>query len=72
LPLDTRFSGSNPAKDNGFLMATKIRGTTSFRKEVKLAIQTCKISQHVKDPYSMKEIFVSKIHGHFSPSFFLL
>jgi hypothetical protein len=28
-----------------------------------------KILWHAKDPYSIKEIFLGKIHRHFSPSF---
>jgi hypothetical protein len=30
LPLDPRFAGSNPAEDDAFLRAIKIRSTTSF------------------------------------------
>jgi hypothetical protein len=30
LRLDPKFSGSNPAEDDGFLRAIKIRSTTSF------------------------------------------
>jgi hypothetical protein len=46
-----------------------MRSMTSFRGEVKLAVPCCEISWHIKDPYSMKEILVSKIHTHFLPSF---
>jgi hypothetical protein len=38
-----------------------IHSTTSFREEVKLLLP-CKILWHVKDPYSMKDILVGKIH----------
>jgi hypothetical protein len=52
-------------------MAIHIRSTTFFEgivEEVK-PVAPCKILLHVKDPYSMKEILVGKIHGHLSPSF---
>jgi hypothetical protein len=68
--LDPRFVGSNTAEFNGFSRAIKICSTTSFRGEVKLAISCCKVLHHVKDPYSMKEILVRKIHRHFSPGLF--
>jgi hypothetical protein len=32
LPLDIRFAGSNPADDNGFVRAIKIRRTTFFQR----------------------------------------
>jgi hypothetical protein len=35
LSLDPRFTGSNPAEDDGFLKAINIRSTTSFEGEVK-------------------------------------
>jgi hypothetical protein len=41
----------------------------SFGGELKLAVLCHKILLHVKDPCSMKDIFVGKIHGHFLPSF---
>jgi hypothetical protein len=49
VPLDSRFTGSNPAKDNGFLMAVKIRILTSFGGDVKLLVPCCKILQHIKE-----------------------
>jgi hypothetical protein len=70
LPLDSRFTGSNPAEDNGFLMAIKIHSTTSFGGEVKLSVPRSSILWHVKEPYRYKKRYlVGKIHGHFSPSF---
>jgi hypothetical protein len=33
LPLDTRFMGSNPVKEDGFLGVIKIRSMTSFRRK---------------------------------------
>jgi hypothetical protein len=41
---------------------------TSFRVEVKPTVQRCKILQHVKDPYIVKEILVGKIHRYFLSS----
>jgi hypothetical protein len=59
LSLDLRSAGSNPAQDDGFLRAIKIRSTTSFGEEVKPAVH---ILRHVEDPYSIKEILVGIIH----------
>jgi hypothetical protein len=53
---------------DGFLRAIRIRSTTSFRGEVKLAVPCYKIWRHVKDPYNVKEMLVGKIHD-FSSSF---
>jgi hypothetical protein len=50
----------------------KIHNLTSFRGEVKPVVSCHKILQHVKDLYSMEEILLGKIRGHFLPSFFLL
>jgi hypothetical protein len=57
-------AGSNPAEDDRFLSAIKIRRRASFTEEVKPSV-TCKILGHVKDLYSMNEILVGKINGHF-------
>jgi hypothetical protein len=38
LPLDPRFTGSNPAEDNGFLRVIKICSMTSFGGEVKSSV----------------------------------
>jgi hypothetical protein len=38
LPLDPRFTGSDPAKFHGFLRAIKILNTTSFGREMKLGV----------------------------------
>jgi hypothetical protein len=35
----------------------------------KASVLPCKIAWHVKYLYSIKEMFVGKIHGHFSPCF---
>jgi hypothetical protein len=50
LPLDPRFTGSNPAEDDGILRVIKICTMTSFVGEVKLAVPY-KILWHVKDPF---------------------
>jgi hypothetical protein len=62
-----RFTNSNLAENDG-LRVIKFCSMTSFRGEVKPAGPCCKILWHVKDPYSMKEILVGKINGHFLPS----
>jgi hypothetical protein len=43
--------GLNPAEDETFLRAIKMRGTTSFGGEVKPSAPCHKISRHVKEPY---------------------
>jgi hypothetical protein len=48
LQLDQRFADSNPAEDDGFLKAIKIRSTTSFEHEVKPLAPRRKISRHVE------------------------
>jgi hypothetical protein len=53
-------------------MAIKIHSTMSFGGEVKLAVPYWKILRHVKNPHSIKGLFVGKIYGYFLPSFFLL
>jgi hypothetical protein len=50
LPLDPRFAGSNPAKNDGFLREIKPCSTTSFGEEVNPSAP-CKILRHVKEPY---------------------
>jgi hypothetical protein len=55
LSLNLRFMTSNPAEDNGFLRAIKIRSTTSFGGEVKLSVPSCKVFRYV-EPTSMKKI----------------
>jgi hypothetical protein len=64
--LDPRFASSNPADDYGFLRVIKISSTIFFGGKAKPSSSCCKILQHVKDPYSMIEILVDNIHGHFS------
>jgi hypothetical protein len=59
------------AEDDGFLRAIKTHSMTSFQGKVKPMVPCHKILRHVRNPYSMKEIPVGKIHGHFSPSFIL-
>jgi hypothetical protein len=48
LPLDPSFAGSNPAQDDGFLMAIKIRSTTFFGGEVKPFVPCRKTLRHLK------------------------
>jgi hypothetical protein len=49
LQLDPRFAGSNPAEDDGLLMAIIIRCTTSFWGEGKSSIPCRKILRHFKE-----------------------
>jgi hypothetical protein len=49
LPLDPRLSGSNPAEDEGFLRAIKLRSTTYFGGKVKPSAPCRKILRHVKE-----------------------
>jgi hypothetical protein len=51
MPLDPRFARSNPAEDDGFLKATKIRSRTSFGGDVKPSVPCPKILRHVKELY---------------------
>jgi hypothetical protein len=55
LTLDSRFTGSNPAEEDGFLRAIKICGTLSFGGEVKPLVPSHKILGHVKDPFEVLE-----------------
>jgi hypothetical protein len=48
-----RLAVSNPAEDDGFLMAIKFRGKTSFGGKVKPSVTWLR---HVKEPYSMNDI----------------
>jgi hypothetical protein len=49
--LDSKFVGSNPAEDNGFLRAIKIYSIPSFGGEVKPEAPCRKILRHVKEPF---------------------
>jgi hypothetical protein len=53
LPSDPRFTGSNPAKEDGILRVIKMCSTISFVEEVKLLALYCKILWHVKEPYDL-------------------
>jgi hypothetical protein len=48
LKLDPKFASSNPAEDDAFLRAIKIRSTTSFGEEMKPSVPCRKILRHVK------------------------
>jgi hypothetical protein len=61
------FAGSNPAEGDGFLLVIKVHSITSFGGEVKPSVLCHKILLHVKDPYGIKEIFIGKVYGYFSP-----
>jgi hypothetical protein len=64
--MDPRFAGSNPAEDDGFLKAMKIRGTTYFAQEVKPE-GPCKISGKLKNPSKYeRDASNGKIHNLFA------
>jgi hypothetical protein len=50
LAIGPRFAGSNPAEDERFLIAIKIRSTTSFGGEVNLSVPFRKILRYVTIP----------------------
>jgi hypothetical protein len=50
LAIGSKSAGMNQAEIDGFLMAIKIRSTTSFRGEVKPFVPCRNILQHVKEP----------------------
>jgi hypothetical protein len=49
LPLDPRFMGSNPTKDDGFLSAIRIYSTGSFRGEIKPYVPCRKILRQLRN-----------------------
>jgi hypothetical protein len=55
LPLDPRFAGSNPAKDDGFLRVIRIHSITSFGEEVKPSVPCCRFTA-CKRTTSMKQM----------------
>jgi hypothetical protein len=57
---------------NGFLRVIKIYSTTSFGGQVQPSVPCSKILQHVKDPYSMKEIHHRQNSREFFAKFILL
>jgi hypothetical protein len=71
LALDPRYAGSNPAEDDGLLIAIKIRITPSFGGEFKLSV-SCKILRHVKEPYNHRidnlQAKFTNISRHVSPA----
>jgi hypothetical protein len=69
LPLDPRFTGSNPADDDGFLRALRIRSTTFFERNESRPSHVVRYYGMLQDPYDMNEILVAKIHGYLLPGF---
>jgi hypothetical protein len=53
--LDPRFAGSNPAENDGFLRAIKIRKTSSFGGEAKPSFHVVRFYGMLKKPTSMKK-----------------
>jgi hypothetical protein len=54
--LDPGFTGSNLAKNDGFLRAMKTSSMTFFGRKVKLLVPCCKIYSMLKNAMSMKVI----------------
>jgi hypothetical protein len=61
---DIYFKETVLVENDGFLRKIKMRSMTFFG-EVKPAVACRKILLYIKDPYSIKEILVGNIHGHF-------
>jgi hypothetical protein len=53
--LDPRFLASNPAEDDGFLRAIKIRSRTSFGVEIKPYVPCRNILRLAKELYKYKK-----------------
>jgi hypothetical protein len=70
LQLDLRFAGSDPAEDDTFSRAIKIRIAPSFGEEIKPPAQCRKVLRHVKNPCGVwKRYLIGKIHWLFLQSF---
>jgi hypothetical protein len=69
LAIGPKVRGFKAGEGQWICKGDKIRSINFFGREVKAAVPRRKILWHVKNPYCMKEIFVGKIHGHFSASF---
>jgi hypothetical protein len=59
-------------RSDGFLRTIGIRSTTTFRGKEKPSASCRKVLRQVKDPHSMKDIVVGKIHETFLSQFSLL
>jgi hypothetical protein len=60
LAIGQKVRGFKPNRGLEFLREIKIRTVTSFKEEVKPAVPCRKFSRHLKDPYSMNDIFLTK------------
>jgi hypothetical protein len=70
LATGTNVRGFKPGQGRCISNADKMCSMTFFRWEVKPSISCRKILWHVKEPYRHENrYFISKIQGHFSPSF---
>jgi hypothetical protein len=58
----TKVLGFKPGRGRLTFNGEKIHSTTSFEEGVKPSLTCSKILRHVKEPYSVKEIPVDKIH----------
>jgi hypothetical protein len=73
--MDPTFAGTNAAENDGHLIVKTMHSTTFFGGEVGPSVPCRKICGTLKNPTSMKEIFVDKIQRPFlrkvSPASFL-
>jgi hypothetical protein len=71
--LDPRFGGANSAEEDGFLMAIKIRSTTSLGGEVNPSAHVVRFYGMLKKPAKYeRDMYLSKFTVKFSPKFSLL
>jgi hypothetical protein len=70
LAIRPKVSGFSPSRGR-CIKGNKNPSPDFLSRGKKPAVHCRKILRHIKDPYSMKEIIEGKIHGHFSPSFFI-
>jgi hypothetical protein len=72
MPLDPRFTGSNPATDDGPLRVIKICSTASFEGEVNSLFPCCKFLRHAKETNRHEKIFGRQNSQPFLANFLLL
>jgi hypothetical protein len=65
LAMGPKICGFKPVPGRRIFRGDKI----PYARFLKPSVPCRKILLHVKIPYSMKDVLVGKIHGHFSPSF---
>jgi hypothetical protein len=69
----SKVSGFKPSRGRQTFKGDKLRRKTSFGGEMKPSVLCRKTLRHCEEPFGVwKRYFVGKIHGHFSPRFFVL